>query len=240
MDRAGLFASLLLFSLGMGPALAQTSGTLRLLIDPGDSFEFVVDHAYRMQQREVTLSGGHHALSFWAPGRSVIDTGVIIVPGSAVQFVLRLPHDPAFVTYRKAHDKWRSDKHLARYVPALASAGGLTWTVLAYAHMDKAYRTLQDDKEVYRTSSAPRSIRTLKEETIPDHQKDLRRARTGFAIASGLTAITLGATVWLWHRSGNWREPVFEDRQKARFEGLTWLPDDHGGVWCAGMSIPIR
>ena len=61
---------------GMSAVQAQTSGKLRLVVDPGDSYEFVLDHQFRMQKREVELLTGPHHFSFWAPERSIVDTTI--------------------------------------------------------------------------------------------------------------------------------------------------------------------
>ena len=98
---------------------------------------------------------------------------------------------------------------------------------------------LEADRETYEIDVRPASIRTLKETTIPAHNEDLRKARTGVYTALGTSAICGAITYYLYRRSAKWDKPVFEDKQKVVFDGLVWLPSERGGMFHAGITIPL-
>ena len=60
-------------------------------------------------------------------------------------------------------------------------------------------------------------------------------------VSGGLTAAS-GAAWWYLRKARAERKPpVFEDKERARFEGLVWTPDANGqGLWLAGFTIPLR
>src|SRR5689334_1490100 len=89
---------------------AQTTGKLRLLIDPGSNYHFVLDHQYRMQQREVELSPGPHHFSFWAPERKVTDTTVTVEAGRSKDFILRLSYSPDYVAYQRELGAYKKER----------------------------------------------------------------------------------------------------------------------------------
>ena len=80
---------------------AQTVGKLRLMVDPGNNFQFVLDHKYRMQQREVELSTGPHHFSIWAPQRMVVDTTLIVLPDQSRDVFIRLPFSSEYGAYEQ-------------------------------------------------------------------------------------------------------------------------------------------
>jgi hypothetical protein len=55
-------------------------------------------------------------------------------------------------------------------------------------------------------------------------------------VAAGVAVLCAGATAWLYLRSAHRPKPVFEDKEKLRFEGLSWAPGDHGGQWTGGLT----
>lgn len=220
-------------------AIAQNTGTLRLLVDPGHNFEFVLDRQYRMQQREVKLGEGLHHFAFWAPERMIVDTNVFVVADRTVDFVLKLPYSPEYMQYRQELGRYETKRRVARTVPTVAIAAGLIWTGFGYANYQKARDVLEKDRENYDINVAPGSIRTLKEETIPQHNDDLRSARTGLYTSIGFTAVAAGVTYFMYRRSARWERPTLNDKQKVLFDGLTWVPTRDGGFFHAGLSIPL-
>jgi hypothetical protein len=229
---------LLLLHFTAGTCTAQSTGTVRLMIDPGHDFQFVVDHKYRMQQREVKLGEGLHHFSLWAPERMVVDTALFVVADRSVDLVVRLPYSPEYIAYRDALVRYQNGRKLRLVAPVLFGAGVL-WTGLSYRAYDRALDQIETDREAYTSSTDPGRIADLKDQRIPEHKQDLRRARTSLILGGSLTA--LGAGVWWYvlHRTKNFDAPRFEDREKVRFEGLTWMPTTRGGVWAAGITIPL-
>jgi len=220
-------------------AAAQNTGTLRMLVDPGHNFSFVVDKKHRMQQREIKLSEGLHHFSIWAPERMIVDTNVFVVAGRTSDFVLQLPYSPEYVSYRTALGRYETRKRVARSLPSIATAGSLIWTGVAFGKYQKARDVLKVDEETYTIEVDPASIRTLKEETIPAHNQDLRKARVGLYSAIGATALTGAITYYLFKRSASWERPTMEDKQKVIFDGLVWSPGEKGGMLHVGLSIPL-
>ena len=220
-------------------ATAQNTGTLRLLVDPGHNFEFVLDKQYRMQQREVKLGEGLHHFAFWAPERMIVDTNVFIVADRTTDFVLKLPYSPEYLQYRQELGRFETRRRVARTIPTIATAAGLIWTGINYVKYQKARDVLEKDQENYAINVAPGSIRELKEETIPQHNEDLRSARTSLYTSIGFTAVAAGVTYFMYRRSARWERPSLNDKQKVLFDGLTWVPTKDGGLFYAGLSIPL-
>lgn len=219
--------------------VAQNSGTLRLLVEPGHDFQFVVDYKHKLQKREVDLSEGLHHLSVWAPTRMIVDTSVFVVANRTSDLVMKLPLSPEFIAYKGELARYQVRKRWTLTAPILALAGGLTWTGIAYGKYSKARDRLASDRGNYAINVDPASIATLKNVTIPDHNKELRQARTGLFAATGVSVLSAAATWWLMRRTARWEEPRFHDLQKVKFDGLAWSPDQDGGLFMAGLTIHL-
>lgn len=224
---------------GMGTCSAQSTGTIRLLVDPGHNFQFVVDKKHRMEQREVTLSEGLHTLSIWAPERMVVDTPVFVVAGRTADLVVRLPYSPAFLDHKRELGRFEGRRTVVRTVPAVVTAGGAIWAGIALGKYGRAHKQLEADRATYEDNVQPLSITELKETTIPQHKEEFRQARTGFYVATGFTLLSAGVTYYVFRRTGKWDRPVFNDPEKVRFEGITWVPSPQGGHWATAITIPL-
>lgn len=217
-------------------AQAQSVGKLRLLVDPGGDFQFVVDGKYRMQQREVELSPGPHRFTFWAPERSMKDTTLNVEPGRTKDVLLRLSYSPEYDQWRGEMERYRNDRKLRRLLPTVITAGSLVYTVLKWSAYKHAHDQLNDDLVAYDEGYSPQAINILKDRTIPQHKDEFRNARSNFYLAAGLSTALAGATVYLFHRSASREVPVFQDREKVRFDGLVWMPGAEGGEWLGGLT----
>lgn len=218
---------------------AQSTGTLRMLVDPGNDFSFIVDKKHRMQQREITLTEGLHDLTIWAPTRKMMDTAVFVIANRTSDLVVRLPYSQEYVTYRAELGRYQTKKRWSRSAPLFALAGGFIWTGIAIGKYGKAKDELEADRKDYDINVDPTAINTLKNGTIPEHNDDLKQARTNLYAASAFTALSTAATYYIARRTAKWDRPVFEDKEKVRFDGLAWLPDDRGGVFMAGLTIHL-
>ena len=58
-------------------------------------------------------------------------------------------------------------------------------------------------------------------------------------IASGFTLVSAGVTWYIRGRTARWEAPHFDDPEKVRFDGLSWMPGPNGGSWAAGLTIPL-
>lgn len=219
--------------------IAQNAGTVRLLVDPGHNFKFIVDKQFKLEQREVELSEGLHQFSVWAPERMVVDTPVFVVAGRSTDLVVRLPYSPEFKAYNEARSKYQTKKRWTQAAPLLVMAGGLVWTTLGYTNYSKAKKVLEDDREAYRINASPSDIRTLKDVTIPEHNKDLDQARNSLYIGTGIVAISAAATYYLMRKTAKWERPIFNDTEKVKFDGLVWMPTDRGTLFMAGLTIGL-
>lgn len=223
----------------MVPAWAQESGTLRMLIDPGHDFSFIVDHKHRLQQREVKLTEGLHHFSIWAPERVVVDTIVFVIADRTTDLLVQLPYSGEFVQYRKDLGAYQTKKRWVRSTPMLALAGGLIWTGVSIGRYGKAKKALDADRDNYAINVDPATILTLKNSTIPQHNDDLKSARSMLYIASAFTAVSAAATYYFYQRTAKWERPLFEDKEKVKFDGMVWLPGERGGLFMAGLTIDL-
>ena len=224
---------------GMSAAHAQTSGKLRMVVDPGDSYEFVVDHQFRMQEREVELTTGPHHFSFWAPQRMVVDTTLLVEEGRTKSVMLYLPYAKEYLVYQRELQQYQRAMRKHRVIPMVATGGAALFTVLSYSKARKAHNQLEDDRTAYEENRSPTLIGVLKDQTIPDHKDDFKKANTQYLVAAGVTALFAGATVYLYHMSGKINKPTYIDKEKLRFDGLSWMPGPQGGTWMGGITWNI-
>ena len=170
--------------LPMNTAQAQTSGKLRLLVDPGDSYEFVVDHQFRMQQREVELTTGPHHFSFWAPKRMVVDTTLVVEEGRTKSVVLYLPYSKDYLVYQRELQQYQRTCG----VPYRRD-GGAAFTIVSYSKAKKKT-----------TIGGPRGCDENRSPTwfsVPEVRNDpaerMTSANTQYLVATGVTALFTGA-----------------------------------------------
>lgn len=221
------------------PVCAQETGTLRMLIDPGHDFSFIVDHKHRMQQREVKLSEGLHHFSIWAPERVIVDTTVFVIADRTTDLLLRLPFSADHLEYRKQLANYQTKKRWVRTVPIVAMAGGLVWSGISIGQYGKAKKALDKDRADYEINVDPGTLSTLKGSKIPAHNADLKKARTSLIGGLAFTAIGAGATYYLFRLTSKWDRPLFDDREKVRFDGMAWIPGAQGGILMAGLTIEL-
>lgn len=236
-------ANLLLWTLCflIRPAIAQTTGQLRLVVDPGHDFQVILDGAHRMQERVLDLSEGNHRLQLWAPTRRIVDTTVYVRAGSSRELVVRLPYSAEFLAHQQEVKRFRERLWLNKALPTVATVGAAAWTTAAYLDYRRAGRQLRDDKDLYTTSADPGEIAELKNDRIPAHQDDFRRSKVMLGVSTGVFAVAAAYTIWSFRRADRTPLPLFDDREKVRFDGLVWLPGPDGrGVWAAGLTIPLR
>lgn len=214
---------------------AQT-GTLRLLIDPGDSYQYILDGRKEAPARQLTLPAGAHHFTFWAPARRVVDTTVTVEADRTIDLMLRLPLSSEFLAYRKDLNAWRGRRRLQRMLPVAVTLGMAVWTSTNYVSQAKAHQQLKDDLAIYERSVIPGAIGVLKEKTIPAHQADFQRKRSRFQVSAGITAICAAVTGFLYVRSAKDRLPEFLDQERIRFEGLGWVPGEDGGQFYGGFT----
>lgn len=221
-------------------AIAQATGAVRVLCEaPGCAF--VLDGRNRMSDREVTLMEGPHRFVFWAPERRMLDTTYMVLAGATRELRVQLRYSQEFIDYRQEADRYRRNERWVRYGPPLVVGGAAVWAGLSIKRAIDARKDLDAMEGEYFESAYPTGLRDLKERRIPDANRELRTARTMAYVSSGVLVATTAGTWWLRRRFARKGEPVFEDREKLRFEGLAWAPvDGSTGLWLATLSLPLR
>ncbi|HMC97092.1 MAG TPA: hypothetical protein VKG92_05550 [Flavobacteriales bacterium] len=222
-------------------AFGQSTGKLRLNVQPIGSTEYVVDGKYRMRDQEITLEQGRHRFIFWAPERRMLDTTLTVIPDRTTEISLQLRYSQEFIDHRQATERYTLMNRWGRIAPPIITAGFGAWAVASYFNYKEANDELVDLGDTYSTSTDPGYIRSLKGERIPNAKDEFEKARTQFYVSSGLFVASLGATLYLRHRFATTKAPVFEDKEKLRFDGLVWMPTPNGGgTWATTVSLPIR
>ena len=231
-----VFGSLLLCLV----AQAQSTGQLRFRFEPDRGMQYVLDGKYRMGDRELTLEEGRHTFTFWAPERLMMDTVFVVEPGRAKDVLVRLRYSQEYVDYRRAEERFESQRRIGRLWLPLATAGAGAWTTVAWIRLAQSHSTLVDLEDSYNALADPDRIEALKTTDLPNAQADLRNARTHAYVASGVFALSTAATVMLRKKLATRSAPEFKDQERIRFEGLVWEPGERRGTWAAALSIPIR
>lgn len=219
-----------------GASMAQSSGKLRLQIDPASSYSYKLDHQFTMQQPDLELLEGPHHFSFWAPQRKMVDTTITIVGNELRTLQLRLPFSTEYLVYQRDMKAYSKDMRTMRLIPATATGVSLVYAAVKYGQMKKAHDRLDDDRAAYDEANAPHAITVLKDETIPADRDAFTKARTNFQVAAGITVLFAGATAYLYMRSAKRAKPEFLDKEKVRFDGLGWMPGENGGNWTGGLT----
>ncbi len=220
-------------------SMAQSTGRLRLIMEPAGQTEYVLDGQFRMRDREVSLMEGTHRFVFWAPERRMLDTVLTVVAGGTSDVRISLRYSEEYIQWRKQAQQYETQRRWGLYAPPVVAAGAAAWMVVSYMNYSQAHRELDDLEEAYAASTDPGEISSIKNEDIPAAKDDFAKARTQTIVASGLFLVSAGATWYLRRKLSSRTAPVFEDKERTRFEGMVWVPGGTGGTWMAGLSIPL-
>ncbi|MFN6114461.1 MAG: hypothetical protein ACK46C_01100 [Flavobacteriales bacterium] len=219
--------------------MAQSTGRLRLIMEPAGQTDYVLDGQFRMRDREVSLMEGPHRFVFWAPERRMLDTVLTVVAGGTSDVRISLRYSEEYIQWRKQAEQYETQPRRGLYAPPVIAAGAAAWMVVSYMNYSQAHRELDDLEEAYAASTDPGEISSIKSEDIPAAKDDFAKARTQTIVASSLFVVSTGATWYLRRKLSSRTAPVFEDKERTRFEGLVWVPGGTGGTWMAGLSIPL-
>lgn len=221
-------------------ACAQATGTLRILCEPQGTCEYILDGKHRLRDRELTLFEGPHRLVFWAPERRMLDTTLMVAPNTTNEARIQLRYSEEFIAYNRRLRRHQRDDRWWRYGTPVLAVGAATWLGVSAWKAFDAQRDIDALEQAYGESDSPARIAEIKRVDIPDANQRLREARTLAWVSGGIT-VAAGAAWWYLRKMrANRQPPVFEDKEKARFEGLVWAPGPNGqGVWLAGLAIPL-
>lgn len=220
---------------------AQTVGKLRLMVDPGNNFQFVLDHKYRMQQREVELVTGPHHFSFWAPERKIVDTTLYVAENQTKEVLLRLPFSEEYRRYEEELRDLKKRMWLEVALPSAVTLGAGILTYSTYKQYQKAHDQLLADEEAYRSGADPEALASLKSDVIPRHKEEFADKRGVFYASLGLFTAVAAGSAWMIIRYNKRPDPKFFDHEKVKFDGLVWLPGTDGeGLWLTGVHMDLR
>jgi hypothetical protein len=240
-QRIRSITCLLVLSMLCPSLLAQTVGKLRLMIDPGAGFEFVLDHKYRMQQREVELGTGPHHFTFWAPERSMVDTTLIVLENQTREALVRLPFSPEYRAYQEELRQEKKKLWLEVALPTAATLGAGILTYSTFKQYRDAHDQLSEDEDAYRLGADPRQLADLKSEVIPRHKSEFTDKRGLFFASVGILTAVAAGSAYMIIRHAKKPAPQFHDREKVKFDGLVWAPSGNdGGMWLAGLHLDLR
>lgn len=222
-------------------AFGQSTGKLRILCEPVGTSSYIVDGKHRLSDREITLMEGPHKLVFWAPERRMLDTTVMVVAGVTKDVRTQLRYSEEYITYRAQADRFRRNDRWMKYGTPLVALGAGAWAGVSIVRAMDARKDLDALQDEYTTSADPEGLRDLKATRIPDANDELRKARTLAYVSSSVFVLSAGAVWYVQKIRREHTAPVFEDKEKVRFDGLVWVPGTGGeGTWAMGLTIPIR
>lgn len=219
---------------GLG-AFAQSPGELRLNIDPGHNFQFILDDQFRMQQRSVKVSSGTHNFKIWAPERAIVDTNLTVFSDSTSFFSMELPFSPEYVQWKKDMSTFQRKFTLYKVVPSVLTVGTGIWAIVSAVNYKNSSDQLQDNRAKYDELVVPREISELKVQLDQD-KDDLSSAETQVVISTSVFVVSAVATWFLFKKAKNMEVPVFNDKAKLEFEGLVYNPQQQG-TWVGNFKL---
>lgn len=226
----------------MGPAaMAQATGTLRVFCEPAGSCQYVLDGKHRMNDREITLLEGQHRLVFWAPERRMLDTTFMVLGGRLSEARIQLHYSQEFIEFSRQADRHRRRDRWLKYGTPVLTVGAGAWAGISIAQALKARKDLDALADDYTTLSDPGALTALKDQRIPEANDALRRTRTMAYVSSGVFVLSAGAYWYAQKMRRASKAPLFEDKEKVRFDSLVWVPCRGGnGTWMAALTIPMQ
>src|SRR5690606_21069114 len=181
-----------------------------------------------------------HRFVFWAPNHSLLDTLLHVKAGPSMELRKVLKPTPEYLAHRRVHNRVFLKKSAWRGVPLLLTLGcGLKVWGDHRAH-DQAWDDLRVLQARYAVFASPQQIQRTKQIDLPAAQAQLDQTRQDLQVSLALCGVGVLASVYGFMRAGKLEYPTYEDRERIRFEGLAWLPMHEGGMYVAGMSMPIR
>lgn len=220
-------------------AFAQSKGEVQLHVAPHRQVEYILDGKERISNRALVLSAGEHRFTFWAPDRKVLDTTITIIADTSIAFYKTLEPTEAYLEYAKADQRVRQQRLFYRAVPLLATVAAGLYTANAVKKNNDARAALVEAEGSYATMRDPRVIAEQKEDVLPRLQDEHDRTYRNLGLAVvGTTTFAL-ATVWGFIKAARIQDPAYEDRERIRFDGLVYMPGQHGGTLHAALTISL-
>ncbi len=220
-------------------AVAQGKGEVRLAVQPQQGLQYILDGKERLSNPGVMLPPGPHRFVFWAPNRSIVDTTINVIADSVITFRKLLPVPAEY----RAHDQMLKNNGYNRLayrgVPILITAASVVLAVSANKKRKDADEALRTAEDSYSTERNPMAIENLKTTEIPARQTDLDKAHRSTTLWTGATVLGAAATVYGYIKAARIEDPVYEDREKVRFDAMAWSETNGFGLY-ATLRIPLR
>lgn len=213
----------------------QGTGAIRLNIDPGHNFQFILDDQFRMQQRNMDLSAGPHNFKIWAPERAIVDTNLTIYPDSTWFFSMELPYSPEYQEWKKEMSSFQRKFTLYKVLPSAVTVGAGVWAIVSAIDHKKISDQLKDNRAKYDELVVPRELSELKTQLQQD-KDDFSSAETRVIISTSVFVASAIATWFLFKKAKNLEVPVFNDKAKLEFEGLVYDPMLNG-TWAGKLKV---
>jgi hypothetical protein len=221
----------------------RNSPEVKLLVQPFRRVQFILNDTERLKEvyvPAVRLTAGDHRLIFWAPNCSILDTTLHVVSGKDMELRKVLHQTPEFLAYKRDHFHVGMKKALWKGVPLLFTIGFGIKALSDHQAHDQAFDDLHALRDNYATLTSHIDIEALKRSSIPAAQDKLDATRHQLILSLTLCGVGVLATVYGFIRAGRLAYPEYEDKERIRFEGLAWVPTRNGGMYLAGLCIPLR
>lgn len=232
-----MWAAALLLAMLPLLSMSQQTGKLRLFVDPGHSFLVRAGSGAPQSTRMLELPVGPQRLRLWAPGYQVLDTTANVLPDLTTDLTARLRMSAEYAAHKREVMRFERKRRTARTIPMIATIGSTLWTLTAMKKQNDAHDELKDLEAEYDRLAHAGRIADLKEKAIPDAKQAFASARNNLILASSLTAVSLGTTVFMFMRTAKWQRPQYDDKQRVIFEGLAMLPADQGMMFHLNLAI---
>jgi hypothetical protein len=227
---------------GMNACASAQSAEVRIQVHPMADVQYILDGKERLKatQQWLRLPTGRHSFSFWAPGFSIWDTTLTVAAGDSVLLRRVLRSTPEFRAHQKAESRVVRSKFLWKAIPLAAMGVFGVLTHYARRPHDEAYEELQRLRASYPTLMSRSDIAHVKDVEIPEMQDRLADTRRVLVLNGALTCVSALAAVYGFHHAKRIKAPAYEDKERLRFEGLTWRSSMHGGHGMLGMQLTWR
>lgn len=227
--------SLLLFILvGLSTlSKAQDKGVVHFLVDVDNGyFEIVIDDTMYLKLYKCELPVGIHSAKIWSPGYITTEIEFEVRKDQTTEKYVEMAISNQRQEYEAEYKAYRMDFHKSLTVPLSTT---LFLGITSGVFMIKAYSTkkaILKDVDLYFKSPTYQEVISYKT-SIEDNNKRYNRQRFMFYTTLGLTAASIGTTIYLYSKfKHNSTEPKLnaESPFKEKFSlnispfglGLNW------------------
>lgn len=226
----------------LGGALHAQEGEVQLIVHPMERVEYLLDGKERRKATSqwLRLDTGTHHLVFWAPVRQMWDTTLHIANGDRILLRKNLALTDEYVAHRKQVGRMGRNKFLLKVVPVVGVLVAGNATLKARTRHDEAYAELKQLEASYATLTDRPALAYLKNVNLPQAGQRVDDTRRDMLVLGATTGVAILATVYGFWKASKLVRPVHEDKERLRFEGLSWSPPIHHTPGTIGASFVLR